>query len=127
MAELPSVITPYAVDKENASTHWRATCNFPTDGVDYRDYWRVSLQNLDLTVDNKKGDHCLFSEHVNVRGNECTNCKVWCIYSSTVDLHMDRWGGTGVALSTVGQEEYAMRITLVTTLATTIIFVVPPP
>ena len=33
----------------------------------------------------------------------------------------------GVALSTVGQEEYAMRITLVTTLATTIIVVVPPP
>ena len=79
----------------NASTHWRATCNFPTDGVDYRDYWRVSLQNLDLTVDNKKGDHCLFSEHVNVRGNECTNCTVWCIYSSTLDLHMDSWGGTG--------------------------------
>ena len=95
MAELPSVITPYAVDKENASTHWRATCNFPTDGVDYRDYWRVSLQNLDLTVDNKKGDHCLFSEHVNVLGNECTNCTVWCIYSSTLDLHMDSWGGTG--------------------------------
>ena len=33
----------------------------------------------------------------------------------------------GVALSTVGQEEYAMRITLVTTLAATIISVVPPP
>ena len=79
----------------NASTHWRATCNFPTDGVGYRDYWRVSLQNLDFTVDNKKEDHCLFSEHVNVRGNECTNCTVWCIYSSTLDLHMDSWGGTG--------------------------------
>ena len=78
-------------------------------------------------MDNKKGDHCLFSENVNVRGNECTNCTVWCIYSSTLDLHMDSWGGTGVALSTVGQEEYAMRITLVTTLAATIISVVPPP
>ena len=32
-----------------------------------------------------------------------------------------------VALSTVGQGEYAMRITLVTTLAATISFVVPPP
>ena len=32
-----------------------------------------------------------------------------------------------VALSTVGQGGYAMRITLVTTLAATIISVVPPP
>ena len=32
-----------------------------------------------------------------------------------------------VALSTVGQGEYAMRIALITTLASTIISVVPPP
>ena len=43
----------------------------------------------------KKGITAFFSEHVNVRGNECTNCTVWCIYSSTLDLHMDSWGGTG--------------------------------
>jgi len=36
---------------QDVSTHWRATCNFPTDGVDYRDYWRVSINNLNLFQD----------------------------------------------------------------------------
>ena len=32
----------------NSSTHWRATCNFPTDGVDYQDYICNSLSKVDL-------------------------------------------------------------------------------
>ena len=56
----------------NVSTHWRATCSFPTDG----DYWRVSLQSLDFLV--KTWGVCLLSEFVNVRGTQCSNCTVLC-------------------------------------------------
>ena len=76
---------------QDVSTHWRATCNFPTDGVDYQDYWRVSLESLDLSVQPATVDFCLFSEVVNVRGNECTNCTVLVGYSSTYSLHCNSW------------------------------------
>ena len=79
---------------QKVSTHWRATCNFITDGVDYRDYWRVSLTNLDLLVKPPTPDFCLFSEFVNVRGNECTNCTVLSAYSNVWTLHMDSWFGS---------------------------------
>ena len=78
---------------QGASTHWRATCNFMTIGVDYHDYWRVSLKNLDLILEPAENLFCLFSEFVNVRGNECANCTVWTAYSSVVSLHMDSWFG----------------------------------
>ena len=74
----------------DVSTHWRATCNFPTDGVDYRDYWRVSLESLDLLVDSgKTSGFCLLSEFVNVHGNQCTNCTVLCGYSTQYSLNLD--------------------------------------
>ena len=79
---------------QKVSTHWRATCNFITDGVDYRDYWRVSLTSLDLLVKPPTPDFCLFSEFVNVRGNECTNCTVLSAYSNVWTLHMDSWFGS---------------------------------
>ena len=76
---------------QTVSTHFRATCNFPTDGVDYQDYWRVSLEMIDLFVEPNHKSFCLFSEFVNVRGNQCTNCTVLTGYSTTTHLHMDSW------------------------------------
>ena len=73
------------------STHWRATCNFRTDGVDYRDYWRVSLESLDLSAQPSGANFCLLSEFLNIRGNECTNCTVVSAYKPTNSLHCDSW------------------------------------
>ncbi|XP_078375856.1 uncharacterized protein LOC144659315 [Oculina patagonica] len=74
----------------DVSTHWRATCNFPTDGVDYRDYWRVSLESLDLLVEPNSTGFCLLTEFVNVRGDECYNCTVLIGYGFYgCALHMD--------------------------------------
>ena len=77
----------------DVSTHWRATCNFPTDGVDFRDYWRVSLGSLDFLVAPTRNGFCLSTEFVNVHGNECSNCTVWCAYSNPYSLHLDSWYG----------------------------------
>jgi len=76
---------------QDVSTHWRATCNFPKNGVDYRDYIRVSLKNLNLLEKPTESEFCLLTEFVNVRGHECFNCTVWIGYSSVYSLHMDSY------------------------------------
>ena len=79
---------------QDVSTHWRATCNFPTDGVDYRDYIRVSLERLDLLVEPDASTFCLLTEYVNVRGDECANCTVLIGYGfQGKTLHMDSYFG----------------------------------
>ena len=74
---------------QDVSTHWRATCNFPTDGVDYRDYIRVSLKSLNLLEEPTESELCVLSEFVNVRGHACFNCTVLIGYSSVFSLHID--------------------------------------
>ena len=56
----------------NQSTHVRATCNFPKEGLKYTDYARAKLEVLNIfgTYDST----CLPFEYVNIRGNECSNC-----------------------------------------------------
>ena len=76
---------------QDVSSHWRATCNFPTESVDFGDYWRVTLKILDLLKEPASGGFCLWSEFVNIRGNECANCTVWTAYSSVHSLHIDSW------------------------------------
>jgi len=78
---------------QDVSTHWRATCNFPTNGIDYRDYIRVSLKNLNLLQEPNESDFCLLTEFVNVRGNACLNCTVLVGYSWVYSLHMDSYFG----------------------------------
>lgn len=78
---------------QDVSTHWRATCNFPTDGVDYRDYIRVSLKSLDLLEKPTASEFCLLTEFVNVRGHACFNCTVLTGYSSVRTLQMDSYYG----------------------------------
>ncbi|KAK3696725.1 hypothetical protein QZH41_013087 [Actinostola sp. cb2023] len=33
------------------STHWRATCSFPVNGVDYRDYVRGNFKDLEMEME----------------------------------------------------------------------------
>ena len=56
----------------NQSTHFRATCNFPTEGLQYTDYARAKLEVLNILKNYKS--MCLPFEYLNIRGNECSNC-----------------------------------------------------
>ena len=58
----------------DVSTHLRATCNFPDEGLVYTDYARANLQghNLFRTWTGK----CKTYELVNIRGIECRDCTV---------------------------------------------------
>lgn len=53
-------------------THLRATCNYPTEGLQYTDYARTKLESHDIF--GNWDDICRLYDYINVRGNECTNC-----------------------------------------------------
>ena len=55
------------------SSHWRVTCDFPSYGVDYRDYVRVTFQNLTPMKYDVSGG-CRKVEYINIRGHNCTKC-----------------------------------------------------
>ena len=49
------------------STHWRATCNYPTLGVDFRDYLRGNFK--DFNIFDFVGDGtCKKVDYINIRG-----------------------------------------------------------
>ena len=76
-------------DLSNQSTHWRATCSFPTHGVDYVDYVRGKFVNLDVV--NFQGNNvCKKVERVNIRGHQCGDCDLpWWQITTSYILHTD--------------------------------------
>ena len=55
------------------STHLRATCNFPTDDLQYTDYARAKLAGHDI-FGSWDGKQCKMYEYVNIRGKNCSDC-----------------------------------------------------
>ena len=58
------------------STHWRATCRYDADGVNYTDYMRTSLADCNILTMQKELGTCFQFEFINIRGHECFNCTV---------------------------------------------------
>ena len=56
----------------NRSTHVRATCNFNTEELKYRDYLRAKLNDLDVMRLNVRGA-CKKYEFISIRGYNCSN------------------------------------------------------
>ena len=83
-------------DLSNQSTHWRATCSFPTHGVDYVDYVRGKF--VDFDVVNFVGDTvCKRVEYVNIRGRNCSDCDMpWWQKNQIWFLHTDSSSRTGI-------------------------------
>ena len=76
-------------DLSTQSTHWRATCSFPTHGVDYVDYVRGKF--VDFNVMTFIGAYiCKKTEYLNIRGHSCTGCtSPWWARQNTWSLHTD--------------------------------------
>ena len=49
------------------STHWRATCSYPTQGIDFRDYVRGNFKDFNI-VDYIGGGQCRRMEYIIIRG-----------------------------------------------------------
>ncbi|KAL9952710.1 hypothetical protein ACROYT_G040002 [Oculina patagonica] len=56
----------------NHSTLLRATCNYPTEGLQYTDYARAKLEGHDIF--GSWDLTCRLYEYINIRGNECLKC-----------------------------------------------------
>ena len=62
-------------DLRKQSTHWRVTCNFPSQAVDYIDYARVEFEQFDVLT-FAGGRICKQVEYINIRGHVCQQCSV---------------------------------------------------
>ena len=63
---------PRMIVTANRSTHVRATCNFNTEELQYRDYFRAKLSEIDVMRLNFDG--CKKYEFISIRGYNCANC-----------------------------------------------------
>ena len=71
------------------STHWRATCCYPTHGVDFTDYVRGNFKDFNI-VDYLDSAKCKKVEYINIREHKGTNLTApfWQI-DNTFLLHID--------------------------------------
>lgn len=72
------------------STHVRATCNFYIDGLNYTDYLRAKLSEINVT-DYAKIDKCERFEYIDIRGYGCSNCTAHFFQSSQWHPHVDSY------------------------------------
>ena len=73
----------------DASTHLRATCNFPDDGLVYTDYARAKLKGHDLF--GRWERQCRAYEFVNIRGIECRECTAGTWQKDTYSWHISSY------------------------------------
>lgn len=76
----------------NRSTHFRATCNFNTDGLIYIDYLRAKF--IDIDVVHLKFDGCKKYEYINIRGYGCENCTFDFVQQDRWHPHVDSYHGS---------------------------------
>ena len=70
------------------STHWRATCSYPTHGIDFRDYLRGNFKDFKI-VDYIRGGQCKTVEYINIRGHVGKNLTVPFWQFRDQGLHID--------------------------------------
>ena len=71
------------------STHFRATCNFNTDGVVTRDYLRGKTTDLNFLLPPQ--DSCEKMEYISIRGYDCYNCTARIYQTINWQLHFDSY------------------------------------
>ncbi|XP_062503570.1 uncharacterized protein LOC134180440 isoform X2 [Corticium candelabrum] len=74
------------------STYWRATCNFPSVGIDYQDYVRARITEVDPTKQTLSAT-CKKVEYINLRGHLGLQTTVP-FWNSAVNSE-DNWGYYG--------------------------------
>ena len=76
------------------STHVRATCNFNTDGLNYTDYLRAKLSDIDVMSLDFNG--CKRYEYINIRGYNCHNCTAHFSQKDNWHAHVDSHHGSQI-------------------------------
>ena len=60
---------------QGQSTHWRATCSYPINGIDFRDYLRGNFKDFNI-INYVGGGTCKKVEYINIRGHVGTDLTV---------------------------------------------------
>ena len=69
-------------------THWRATCSYPTHGIDFTDYLRGNFKDFDI-VDFQGHGECKRVDDVDIRGHNGTNLTAPFWANLEMGLHTD--------------------------------------
>ena len=73
----------------NRSTHVRATCNFNTEELQYKDYFRAKLSDIDVLRLRSEG--CKTVEFINIRRYNCTGCTTFFFQKDGYHVHTDSY------------------------------------
>ena len=60
---------------QGQSTHWRATCSYPINGIDFRDYLRGNFKDFNI-IDYVGSGTCKKVEYINIRGHVATDLTI---------------------------------------------------
>ena len=71
------------------STHFRATCNFNTDGLVTTDYLRAKTTDFNFLLPIQ--DLCVKMEYMNIRGYDCYNCTAKFYRNIDEHIHCDSY------------------------------------
>ncbi|XP_067026503.1 uncharacterized protein [Acropora muricata] len=71
------------------STHFRATCNFNTDGLVTTDYLRAKTTDFNFLLPIQ--DPCVKMEYMNIRGYDCYNCTARFYQNIDEHIHCDSY------------------------------------
>ena len=85
---------PRMIATANRSTHVRATCNFNTEELQYRDYFRAKLSDIDVM--RMSFDGCKKVEFISIRGCNCTNCTAYFYQKDYYHAHTDSYWAQAV-------------------------------
>ena len=75
------------------STHMRATCNFDMHGLNYTDYLKVALSEIN-PITSLSFDKCHRYEYINIRSYSCSNCTANFYQSRRFHSHVNSYFGT---------------------------------
>ena len=92
----------------NRSTHVRATCNFNTEELKYRDYLRAKLNDIDVMRLNFDG--CKKYEFISIRGYNCSNCTAQFVQTDNWHAHTDSFYGPTIGCQFTSQSTGAVQL-----------------
>lgn len=74
--------------KENGNSQWRLTCNFEKDGLVMTDLLIATHENVPILRATYR-KNCATVSYVDIRGKNCTNCRISFWQAREIILHVD--------------------------------------
>ena len=83
----------------NHSTHVRATCNFNSKGLNYTDYMRAKLSDINI-MDSEVMNGCKIYEYITIKGYGYKNCTAFYFQGKSWHAHVVSYLSNGEGKTT---------------------------